>query len=224
MSKSRQSHKGANGPTSRSNDNLSAHAQGTWPQQRSSKSQRAAKAARVHTLTDPLGARGFRATGQRVRSETSARRKVLLASVATFAASFGIVVATNHTPANADPAATTNQPAATTSNSQASSNGSSVGSAIDLFSGQTTNGLTSTTSTSSSTTTTNKKHHDDGEGDDHENEDNSFLTTQPNGSNSSSQTVNSNNSQATSNQNGQSSFFVQQPVNQQPSHTRSGGS
>lgn len=64
--------------------------------------ERGAKAARVRTLTDPLGARGFRATGKRIRTETSARRKVFLASVATFATSFGVVVATNHLPTTAE--------------------------------------------------------------------------------------------------------------------------
>lgn len=221
MSKNQHPRNSANDQQGRpSNDGLSSRAQHTWPQHRSSTAQRAAKAARVHTLTDPLGAKGFRATGQRIRSETSARRKVLLGSVATFAASFGVIVATNHTPANADPAATTNQPAATTnqpaattSNSQAtSSNGSSVGSALELFSGQTANGLTSS---ASSVKTTQESAASEGSA--------SSQTTQPN-SNSSSRAISSTANQTTSNQTDQSSVFLQQPSYQQPSHTRSGGS
>lgn len=209
MSKHKQPH---NGPVRQpSNDDLPAHAQRTWPVTRTSnKKERAAKAARVHTLTDPLGAKGFRATGQRVRAETGARRKVLLASVATFAASFGIIVGTNHLPANADSAAAANQPAATTaSNGQAvTTSGSSVGAAADLFTGQTANGLADIPTP---TATATQHHHDD--------EDNSsLLTTQSNSDSSASNQV------GTSNQTDQSSLFQQPSVQQQPSHTRSGGS
>lgn len=226
MSKSGPSHNGGSGPNGSSpNGNLSPRAQGTWPQQRSSQAQRAAKAARVHTLTDPLGARGFRATGTRIRSETSARRKVLLASVATFAASFGVIVATNHLPTASETVAATEPAAATTgattaaSSSQALSNDAVATNQalVDLFTGRTTNGLTSSTSTTSSTTTTTKTHHDDEEGDDHGSESSSSLS-------SSGSTTSSSGQSTTNNQVNQSSLFVQQPVVQQPSHTRSGGS
>lgn len=223
MSKSRQTDHGGNGSKDHAaNDQLSARAHGTWPQPRSSKAQRAAKAARVHTLTDPLGAKGFRATGQRVRSETSARRKVLLASVATFAASFGVIVATNHLPTAADTAAATAPTAAATGTTAATSSGQAFSNdavatnqaLVDLFTGRTTNGLTSSASTTSSTTTTStKKHNDDGEDDDHKSEDSSYLSSGSNDSSSSQSTTNN-----------QSSLFVQQPVSQQSSHTRSGGS
>lgn len=216
MSKRQPPHKSTKRQTS-PDDNLSARAHHTWPQPRPSTTmERATKAARVRTLTDPLGAKGFRATGKRVRTETVARRKVLLASVATFAASFGIIVGTNHLPANADSSAATNQPAATTaSNGQAvTNNASSVGAAADLFSGQTANGLTDIP-TPTPTAAATKRQHDDGETDD---ENSSSLTTQSNSNSSSSGQV------GTSNQTGQSSLFQQSSVQQQPSHTRSGGS
>lgn len=223
MTNPKRSHEAVNVPVGRpgSNDDPSARAQRTWPQTRTSTNmQRAAKAARVHTLTDPLGAQGFRATGKRVRAETGARRKVLLASVATFAASFGLVVATNHLPANADIVAT--QSTATASNARAAtSGGSSVGAAVDLFTGQTANALTGTatlqptaTAVATATTTPNSGVDEGNQGDATSgNASSASLTPQSSGNSSdSSQNV-------TSNQTNQLPVFQQQP-----SHTRSGGS
>jgi hypothetical protein len=201
---------------SRRDDDPSPLSQHTWPQQRASTNRgRAEKAARVHTLTDPLGAKGFRATGGRVRSETGARRKVLLASVATFAASFGLIVATNHSPTDANQSVAT-QPAATVSSGQQTDTGnvSSVGAAVDLFTNQTTIGLTGLATVAPSATSAAKQR-DDEEGDEHDDHEgesdvNASLTTQS--------TVAASNQVVTSGQSSQSS------VSQQPSHTRSGGS
>jgi len=55
----------------------------------------AIRAARARALTDPLGARGFRQTRQRVRRETSARRRVFAGSIAIFATCFGLILHSN---------------------------------------------------------------------------------------------------------------------------------
>lgn len=52
----------------------------------------AIKAARARGLTDPLGAKGFRQTRQRIERETSIRRRVFAASLAIFAACFGLIL------------------------------------------------------------------------------------------------------------------------------------
>lgn len=55
----------------------------------------AIRAARARSLTDPLGASGFRQTRQRVRRETSARRRIFAGSVAIFATCFGLILHSN---------------------------------------------------------------------------------------------------------------------------------
>lgn len=69
----------------------------------------AMKAARARSLTDPLGAKGQRTmVRSRLRGQLRARRAIFLASLATFAACFGLILKTDpaHTAAQADPAAT----------------------------------------------------------------------------------------------------------------------
>lgn len=200
-------------------DDPSPLSQRTWPQPRAStNAQRAAKAVRVHTLTDPLGAKGFRATGKRVRDEASARRKVLLASVATFAASLGVIVATNHATTTASSDAATQAATAPSSSEQTySSSASSVGAAVDLFTNQTTSGLTGV-ATLAPTATSAPTQHDDTDDND-ESDAPALLSTQA--SDSSSSQV------ETSDQSTQAPVFqepTQALVVQQPSHTRSGGS
>lgn len=193
-------------------DGPSPLSQHTWPQRRASTTmQRAAKAARVHTLTDPLGAKGFRATGMRVRTETSARRKVLLASVATFAASFGVIVATNQTPTDANSSAST--PAAASGEHQTdASSASSVGTAVDLFTNQTTSGLAGATSLVPTATSAAKQQDHEEDDDDHvaTGGETSLLPTQASDDSSSQIVTNSQPTEA--------------PIYQEPSHTRSGGS
>lgn len=211
---------------------LSQH---TWPHERaSSDRERGAKAARVRTLTDPLGARGFRATGARIRAETSARRKVLLASVAAFAASFGVIVATNQvsTTTDADPATT--QPAAVAGGDGALAAGvaSGDGPALDTFglpvtlptsetrllpTATATATMTPTTTSNAAVAADDHEHDDDEEDDgdhheddDHEDDESGWLTSAA-GDTGASQVTTS----------GQSS---QPSTSQQPSHTRSGGS
>jgi len=55
--------------------------------------ERAPKAARARALTDPLGAKGFRRSRQRIARETRARRRIVAAAVAFYLACFGLIAA-----------------------------------------------------------------------------------------------------------------------------------
>jgi len=57
---------------------------------------RVTKAVRLRALTDPLGAKGYRRTRQRVARETSARKTVFAVALAAFLVSFGLVAGSRH--------------------------------------------------------------------------------------------------------------------------------
>lgn len=48
----------------------------------------------VHGLRDPLGAKGFRISRDRIRREGQARRLVTVAAIGSFVAAFGLIVQT----------------------------------------------------------------------------------------------------------------------------------
>lgn len=50
------------------------------------------KAVRVHALSDPLGAAGFRQSRTRIQREGRARRLAAVAALASFVASLGLIV------------------------------------------------------------------------------------------------------------------------------------
>jgi hypothetical protein len=67
----------------------------------------ARKAVKARSLTDPLGAKGFRRTSERIDRESRARRLTFVAALASFAGLFGIIVVTAPEPAASPPAAIT---------------------------------------------------------------------------------------------------------------------
>ena len=63
------------------------------------RSELAHKAVRARSLIDPLGAKGFRKPSDRIRREANARRLAFVMAMATFAGTFGAIVATAPEPA-----------------------------------------------------------------------------------------------------------------------------
>ena len=64
------------------------------------------KAVRVHALSDPLGAAGFRQSRARIQREGRARRLAAVGAIASFVASLGLIVwnVPQSTPAGDSPA------------------------------------------------------------------------------------------------------------------------
>jgi hypothetical protein len=65
----------------------------TWPTRRPAvDSYRAQQAVRIHGMSDPLGARGFRQSRGRIEREGKARRLAAIGAIASFVASLILIV------------------------------------------------------------------------------------------------------------------------------------
>lgn len=67
----------------------------TSPEDRARMEELARKVARLRACTDPLGAKGFRRTRERVDREARARRGLFVAALAGFVAFLGVVARGN---------------------------------------------------------------------------------------------------------------------------------
>jgi hypothetical protein len=65
----------------------------SWPKRRPSvDSYRAQQAVRIHGMSDPLGAKGFRQSRDRIEREGRARRLAAIGAIASFVASLILIV------------------------------------------------------------------------------------------------------------------------------------
>lgn len=65
--------------------------------------RRAAKAARIHRLSDPLAAMGQRSPGERLQQERNARHALLIITLSATLAITGIIAAVAEPPSDGDP-------------------------------------------------------------------------------------------------------------------------
>lgn len=82
------------------------------------------KSVRIQELRDPLGAAGFRVTRPRIRREGAARRLAAFSAIASFVASFGLIVF--NAPDGQSRNAAVAYPQTVTSNAQVTTGSSSV--------------------------------------------------------------------------------------------------
>ena len=81
----------------------------SWPKRRPTvDSYRAQQAVRIHSMSDPLGAKGFRQARGRIEREGKARRLAAIGAIASFVASLILIVrdAPQSTPVSSTTSAT----------------------------------------------------------------------------------------------------------------------